>query len=290
MSRSLRLVFFYLLLIFTLANIGPSQTSVSKLSPTPKGRVVDEYHGIKVVDDYRWLEDWDNPEVKLWSAAENKHARDYLDHLPSRPPIRERLERLMNESSTRYFELTYRVSTLFAMKAQPPKQHPMLVRFGSAEDQAGEKIIVDPNALSDKGSIAIDFYVPSVNGKLVAVSLSENGSEDGTAHVFDVATGKELSDRVPRVNFGTAGGSIAWSPGGTGFYYTRYPQGGERPPEDANFYQQVYFHKLGTNVRTHTLSARISRELQKSTWRRATMASGCSPQWPTGMVANSHTT
>jgi hypothetical protein len=95
MSRSLALVFVSLLLIPTLANNSFSQTNVPNLPPTPKRPVVDEYHGTKVVDDYRWLEDWDNPEVKLWSAAENKHARDYLDHLPSRSAIRERLERLM---------------------------------------------------------------------------------------------------------------------------------------------------------------------------------------------------
>jgi len=113
-------------------------------------------------------------------------------------------------------------------------------------------VIIDPNALSDKGSIAIDFYVPSLDGKLVAVSLSENGSEDGAAHVFETATGKELSDRVPRVNFGTAGGSFAWNADGSGFYYTRYPQGNERPAADANFYQQVYFHKLGTESTADT--------------------------------------
>src|SRR5437899_8739913 len=129
----------------------------------------------------------------------------------------------MHESSSRYFRMTYRGGTVFAIKSQPPKQQPMLVALRSADDPGTEKVIVDPNAMSEKGSIAIDFYVPSVDGKLVAVSLSESGSEDGTAHVFETATGKELSDRVPRVNFGTAGGSFAWNADGSGLYYTRYP-------------------------------------------------------------------
>src|SRR5215470_6575296 len=213
---------------------------------TPKRPVTDKYHGVKVVDDYRWLEDWDNPEVKQWSAAENARMRGYLDHLPARPEIKARVAQLLRESSSRYFGMIYQGGTLFAIKSQPPKQQPMLVALRSADDPGSEKVIVDPNAMSEKGAIAIDFYVPSIDGKLVAVSLSEGGSEDGTAHVFETATGKELADRVPRVNFGTAGGSFAWNAGGSGFYYTRYPQGNERAAEDLNFYQQVFFHKLGT--------------------------------------------
>jgi prolyl oligopeptidase len=81
----------------------------------------------------------------------------------------------------------------------------------------------------------------------VAAAVSENGSEDSSAVIFDVATGKKLADIVPRVNFATAGGSIDWKADSSGFYYTRYPQGKERPAEDADFYQQVYFHKLGTS-------------------------------------------
>ena len=82
---------------------------------------------------------------------------------------------------------------------------------------------------SDKGAIAINLYVPSLDARLVAVTLSENGSEDSAAHVFEAASGREMSDRVPRVNFATAGGSIAWNSDACGFYYTRYPQGNERP-------------------------------------------------------------
>ena len=80
----------------------------------------------------------------------------------------------------------------------------------------------------------------------MAISLSLHGSEDGSVHVFDVASAKELGDVVPRVNFATAGGSVAWNPDGSGFWYTRYPQGNERPKEDNDFFQQVFFHKVGT--------------------------------------------
>jgi prolyl oligopeptidase len=141
---------------------------------------------------------------------------------------------------------------LFAQRDQPPQQQPTLVVMRSADDPASARVIFDPNTASEKGSLAIDFYVPSFGGKYVAAAMSENGSEDASARVIEVATGKELSDVVPRVNFATGGGSIAWKADSSGFYYTRYPQGNERPPEDANFYQQVYFHKLGTDAKQDT--------------------------------------
>ncbi len=234
------------LYVFTLAAFaqGPS---IPKPPDTPKRPVTDEYQGVKVTDDYRWLENWDDPAVKQWSAAENARTREYLDHLPSRAAIKQRLQQLVAASSAAYYDLHSRGGTLFAMKYQPPQQQPMLVAMHSADDPASAKVIFDPNAGSGKGSLSVEFYTPSLDGKYVAVALSEAGSEDCSAHIFELATGKELSDVVPRVNFATAGGSLDWKADSSGFYYTRYPQGNERPPEDANFYQQVYFHKLGAD-------------------------------------------
>ena len=248
-SASARLAIAVLLLtVFALAQA----PSVPQPPATPKHPVSEEYQGIKISDDYRWLENWDDPEVKQWNAAQNARSREYLDHLPARPAIRQRLKQALSASSAAYYNLEYRGGTLFAMKYQPPQQQPMLVAMASADDPAGAKVIFDPNASSAKGSIAVDFYVPSLDGKFVAAALSENGSEDSSAHVFEVATGKELSDVVPRVNFATAGGSLEWKADSSGFYYTRYPQGNERPPEDANFYQQVYFHRLGSDSKQDT--------------------------------------
>ena len=237
--------------LFILASFALSALAQGPALPkspdTPQRPVTDEYYGVKVTDDYRWLENWDDPAVKQWSAAENARTRDYLDHLPARPAIKSRLRQLVTAHSVTYSGLQFRAGMLFALKHQPPLQQPLLVVMRSADDPASTRVIFDPNAASAKGSLAVDFYVPSFGGKYVAAALSQNGSEDAEAHVFDVATGKQLRDVVPRVNFATAGGSIAWKPDSSGFYYTRYPQGNERPPGDANFFQQVYFHKLGTN-------------------------------------------
>jgi prolyl oligopeptidase len=256
--------------------------AASKPPVAAKRPVADTYHGIKVVDDYRWLENWDDPAVKAWSGEQNARTRAYLDGLASRPAIKQRLEELIGASAG-YFSLRYRAGTLFAMKFDPAKQQPFLVAMPSADAAATARVVVDPNAASDKGSISIQFYVPSLDGKLVAAALTENGSEDSAARVFETATGRELGDRVPRVNFATAGGSIAWNHDGSGFYYTRYPQGHERPADDANFYQQVYFHRLGTDntADTYVIGKDFPRiaEIQLATsddgrWLLASVANG----------------
>ena len=135
----------------------------------------------------------------------------------------------------------------------------------------------------------IDFYVPSLDGKLVAVSLSKGGSESGDVHVYDVASGKETGAPIPRVNGGTAGGSLAWNADGSGFYYTRYPRAGERPEADLHFFQQVYFHRLGTDTKQDAYSLgkdfpRIA-EIQLRCFRGRTLYSA--PPWPMAMAANS---
>jgi prolyl oligopeptidase len=229
--------------------VASAQAQIPKPPDTPSRPVADEIQGVKITDDYRWLENWDDPAVKQWSAAENARTRDYLDHLPARDAVKKHIHELVAASSASYYNLQFRAGMLFAEKYQPPLQQPQLIVMRSADDPASAKIVFDPNTVTSKGSLSVDFYVPSFGGKYVAAALSENGSEDASAHVFEVATGKELSDVVPRVNFATGGGSIAWKADSSGFYYTRYPQGSERAPEDANFYQQVYFHKLGTDAR-----------------------------------------
>jgi prolyl oligopeptidase len=213
--------------------------------PTPKKPVTSTFFGVKVTEDYRWLENWADPAVRAWSDAQNTCAKKYLDTLPYRAEIQGRLEDLLGGASPSYFDLREVHGVLFAMKRQPPKQQPLLVTLKSLDDPAA-KPVVDPNTIDPRGITAIDWYVPSPDAKLVAVSLSVGGSEDGTVHVYDAATGKEIYEPIPRVNEGTAGGGLAWNKDGTGFYYTRYPRGKERPPQDLDFYQEVYFHKLGT--------------------------------------------
>ena len=234
-----------LLVVFTLLLFAGCSPAKPSFPPTPKRPVIDEYHGVKVSDDYRWLEDQDSPEVKAWVVAQNAYSRSILDRIGSRGDVIKRLTMIEGEEKVSYTSVS-RHARIFALKSQPPKQHPFLVAVDSPDDLSTERVIVDPGMIDAEGSTAIDFYVPTSDGTLVAVCLSRGGSEDGSVRVFETRTGRDLGDLVPRVNYPTAGGSIAWSADASGFYYTRYPQGDERPVEDRNFYQQVYFHRLGT--------------------------------------------
>jgi prolyl oligopeptidase len=238
-----------------------AEQAISAYPETLRRVVSDNYHGVTVTEAYRWLGNFDDPEVRAWNNAQNRYSRALLDAAAGRAPIEARLRTLYTATSAEHYGLKTRQGMIFAIKNQPPQEQPLLALLESAEDLASERVLLDPNQLDPSGSTTIDFYEPSLDGRLVAVSLSENGSEEGTLHVYKVATGRELGDLIPRVTYPTAGGSVAWNADGTGIYYTRYPHGYERPPEDRHFFQQVYFHKLGasTDQDTYAIGADFPR-------------------------------
>ncbi len=208
--------------------------------------VVNEYHGVEVVDPYQWLEDWDDERVQSWSDKQNAYARNMLDNLPQVEELREQITKILTAESVRYYSLCRREGKLFAMKRQPPLEQPFLVVMPSAQQPESERVIVYPTKIDPSAATSIDFYVPSPDGSLVAVSLSVGGSESGDVYVYKTETGEEIGEIIARVNGGTAGGDLVWTPDGLGFYYTRYPRASERPVEDMDFYQQVWYHRMGT--------------------------------------------
>lgn len=232
---------------FALTAAAALAVTIPAPPPTPADSTTDTVQGVSIADPYRWLENWSDPKVQAWSAAQNTRTRAYLDALPSEKPVQEQLTKLISATSPAFFVLTPRGSVVFAVYSDPKVQQPLLVTLNAAADPASKKAVVDPNALDPSGHIAIDWFVPSGDGTKVAVSLSKNGSEDGTLHIFDVATGKEIETPIERVQYPTAGGSLAWATDGKGFWYTRYP-GPEAPEADQHFNMQVYFHALGSDA------------------------------------------
>jgi prolyl oligopeptidase len=220
--------------------------------PTPAIPVIDRYHGVAVVDSYRWLENGNDAKVQAWSLAQTARARVHLDALSIRPPIRARLAALITGVSPTLNRLAPRPGATFAMVDDRSKQRPMLVYLNEAGDPASLRVLLDPNELDPSGTTTIDWFVPSPDGRIVALSLSRSGTESGTLHLYDVATGQPSAESIPRVQYPTAGGSLAWTGDSTAFWYTRFP-GEERPQADRNFYQQLYLHRLGTDWRNDPL-------------------------------------
>lgn len=230
--------------------LSPSAALSGDLPPPPAtatDSAIELIHGVRVADPYRWLENADDPKVVAWSDAQNARTRSYLDGLASHGPLAVELKRLYTTTSPYYYNLVARGEHVFAVYRDPKQQQPIIVALNAAAEPASRITVLDPNVLDAKGLTAFDWFVPSPDGTRIAVSLSENGSEDGTLHVYDVASGKEIDTPIDRVQYATAGGSLAWTSDSRGFWYTRYP-GPERSESERHFHLQVYLHRLGAPV------------------------------------------
>lgn len=223
-----------------------ARASTAKPPDTPKRPVIDRYHDVAVTDEYRWLEASAAPEVQSWVASQNRYTRSVLDALPGRAAIREQVQAVFAAEHPRYRWIEAVPGRWFVKTHRPPAQQPVILSLEPGAEPTTATVLIDPNRIDATGQTAIDWFVPSPDGALLAVSLSRAGTELGDVSVYRVADGAKLEDTVTRVNGGTAGGDLAWAPDGSGFYYTRYPRAGERAPADLAFHQQVYFHALGT--------------------------------------------
>ena len=250
------------LMAVTVPAAALAATPVPRAPVFPAGTTTDVIQGVRVADPYRALENGDDAAVNAWSDAQNDRTRVYLDNLPGRAAMAGKLKRLIAAASPAYSGLQARGASVFALYNDPAHQQPSLVRLNAAADPATRTPVLDPNAVDPSGHTSMDWYEASPDGTKVAVSLSKNGSEDGTLHVYDVASGREIETPIAGVQYPTGGGSLAWTADGKGFWYTRYPQSG--PEGERHFNQAAYFHRLGTDAAGDTLALGVKDGLPRT--------------------------
>lgn len=211
-----------------------------------KESIVENHHGTTIEDPYRWLEDSRAPETRKWIEEQNELTFGYLEKLPHRKQIGDRLTQLWNFE--KYSVPNREGDRYFYMKNDGLQNQYVLYTTKSLSDPG--KILIDPNALSPDGTIAISGYSVSRDGKKVAYGLTTAGSDWTEWRVRDVETGKDFPDHLRWIKFSGA----FWNHDCTGFYYSRYnePSPGSSL-EEANYYNKLYYHQLGTDQSSDVL-------------------------------------
>jgi prolyl oligopeptidase len=242
MAGGLRLVIAISSLIFVAAaafagDDSKSSSTSSSLPQTPVKPVIDMFHGTKVLDNYRWLEDGNSPQTQKWVEEEMSYTRGTLERLAGRDAIHKRLTDLLSIGSVTPPLIAGR--HYFYTKREGMQNQPILyVREGL---NGKDRVLVDANQLAADGTIALDWYQPSENGKYLAYGTSPSGSEMSTLHIVETKTGTVLPDTIER----TRAASIAWKLDNSGFYYTRYPKKGDVPEGQEMYNRHVFYHQLG---------------------------------------------
>ena len=198
--------------------------------------VMDDYHGQRIADPYRWLEDATATETQRFVADQNSYTRGVLESIPGRDELRRRVEQLLTigrVASPRIGGKNY----FYERRDGRQNQGVVYVREGR---QGKERPLVDVNNLAPDGTIALDWWYPSEDGKYVAFGTSPNGSELSKLQVIETATGKLLPEEIER----TRAASVAWLHDSSGFYYTRYPSPGHVPAGEEMYHRHVFFHEL----------------------------------------------
>ncbi|MCC5598061.1 prolyl oligopeptidase family serine peptidase [Nostoc favosum] len=224
----------------------PSSKKTLTYPSSHKSNQVDNYHSTLVADPYRWLEDPDSEETRAWIEAQNQVTFGYLSEIPTREKIKQRLtklwdyekygipfkegESLQDGSTERYFYF----------KNDGLQNQSVLYTLKTLDDQP--KVLLDPNKLSEDGTVALSGLSISEDAKLLAYSLSASGSDWQEWKVRDVETGEDLQDHLKWIKFSGA----SWTHDNQGFFYSRYDEPNEKTQlEDVNYYQKLYYHQLG---------------------------------------------
>lgn len=219
--------------------------------------VVAELHGVSVADPYRWLESGEEAEVQEWTAAQNSLTRRLLDRFgETRDRIRSRIEELNEVSYSSAPVIAARMH--FFTRKEGLKNQPLL--YARSGPDGEPKLVLDPNKLSDDGTVAVDWWFPGPEGALLAYGTSPGGSERSTLHLRDVTKPSDMALRIPN----TRSCTVAWDLDGAGFLYTRYPEKGAVPAGDENYFRRVYYHKFGTDPKDDRCV--FGEQTEKAAW------------------------
>ena len=206
----------------------------------------DNYHGVAIEDPYRWLEDPDSEATKTWVQAQNRVTNSYLAKIPSRGKIQQRLTQLWDYE--KYGTPFKRGQRYFYFKNDGLQNQSVLYTLNSLDD-AGE-VLLDPNTLSEDGTIALSGLSISDDAQWLAYGLSTAGSDWIEYRIKNIATGEDTEDRLQWIKFSGA----SWTKDNRGFFYSRYDEPNEQTKlEDVNYYQKLYYHRLGTAQAEDTL-------------------------------------
>ena len=227
------------LLIFMSLNAGAYAQTKIEYPQTRKVEQSDDYHGTKISDPYRWLEDDNSAETKAWVEAQNKVTFDYLNQIPERAKIKARLTELWNYE--RYSAPFKQGGKYFYTKNDGLQNQSVWYVAESVGDKG--RVLLDPNTLSKDGTVALNGFSISDDGKMLAYGLSSSGSDWVEWHFREVETGKDLPDVLRDIKFSGA----SWTKDGKGVFYSRFPATDEKAKlTSLNYNQKIYYHKLGT--------------------------------------------
>ncbi len=218
----------------------PSASSAPLAPPQAEIKPMAEIlHGTRIIDNYRWLEDGATPATQKWVAEEMTYTRSLLDPLPGRERIHKRLTELLSIGSVTPPMIAGK--HYFYTRREGMQNQPILyMRDGL---NGPDRVLLDANQLAADGTIALDWYQPSENGKYVAYGLSPSGSEMSTLHIIETKTGTVLPDTIER----TRAASIAWKLDNSGFYYTRYPKKGDVRAGQEMYNRHAFYHELSND-------------------------------------------
>ena len=220
--------------------VPPAWAQRVKYPATAKGTITDNYFGTVVADPYRWLEDLESPRTRAWIATQNAFTASYLAQFPLRDTLRTRLTELFNYARATAPELTATHRLLYRRNSGLQNQAVLYMRDSA---NAIPVKVLDPNALSEDGSIALEESAPSPDGRFVAYAVAQGGADWRTVRVRDLSSMRDLADSLHWVRFS----NLSWTSDGRGFFYSRYPE----PPQGKSLSaalsrHAVFYHALGT--------------------------------------------